>query len=144
MSGRSALFVAVQVAAVAYLLFTGPILPTQALPAVVELLGIAVAVWGIAVLRVRNLNIAPEVRQGGMLVTSGPYHYVRHPMYSGLLLVCLMWIVEAFSWWRLAAWAVLAGDILMKMRYEEGRLLAAFPDYESYRKRTKRLIPFLY
>jgi protein-S-isoprenylcysteine O-methyltransferase Ste14 len=144
MSTRSGFLVLVQLVTIGYLVLTGPVFSSQLEFAIIELLGIFLALWGIVTLRSRNWNIAPEVRQSGKLVTSGPYRFIRHPMYSSLLLVCLMWIIACFSWTRLTAWVALAGDILIKMRYEERLLSHAFPDYESYQKRTKKLIPFVY
>jgi len=108
------------------------------------LAGIGLLFWAVASLRLRNLQAAPEVKKGAVMVSNGPYRFVRHPMYTSGLLICLLWVIGDFTWLRLAAWIVLLTDLLAKMRYEESLLLKAYPDYEEYQHKTRRLLPFIY
>jgi protein-S-isoprenylcysteine O-methyltransferase Ste14 len=65
-------------------------------------------------------------------------------MYSAVLLIALALVLGRLSVARVAVWALLLGVLLVKLDYEETLLARRFPEYTAYRKRTKRLIPFVY
>jgi protein-S-isoprenylcysteine O-methyltransferase Ste14 len=76
------------------------------------------------------------------LVTSGPYHLVRHPIYSGILVAGIGTAV-AVSWWWSAAVALAGVYFLYSARVEERYLADQFPDtYPTYKRSTKMLLPF--
>jgi protein-S-isoprenylcysteine O-methyltransferase Ste14 len=78
------------------------------------------------------------------LVTSGPYHLVRHPIYSGILVAGAGTSV-ALSWMWLVA-VVLAGIyFIYSATVEERQLTKQFPDtYSAYKRSTKMLVPFVF
>ena len=78
------------------------------------------------------------------LVTSGPYHLVRHPIYSGIL-VAGVGTGVALSWVWLTA-VVLAGIYFVYFAVvEEHYLTEQFPDtYPAYKRSTKMLVPFIF
>ena len=78
------------------------------------------------------------------LVTSGPYHLVRHPIYSGILLAGIGTAV-ALSWLWLAA-VVLAGAYFVYAATVEERFMTEqFPDaYPEYKRSSKMLVPFVF
>lgn len=94
----------------------------------------------------RNWSITLEIREQHRLVSSGPYAFVRHPMYTSFL---LMGLGQAFL---LANWvAGLAGLIgfavlfFLRVSKEERMMLENFgPQYRTYMERTKRIIPYIY
>jgi protein-S-isoprenylcysteine O-methyltransferase Ste14 len=78
------------------------------------------------------------------LVTSGPYGFIRHPMYAGLDLVALGWAL-AFGGWPTLLLALLLIVVLDRKAAREERILRArFAAYGAYRTRTRRLVPFIY
>lgn len=87
------------------------------------------------------LRLLPDHR----LVTAGPYHYVRHPMYLGALLA---WtgIPAAFgSPGGLALLLPLYTWIVVRIEVEEKMLASRFgKDFETYRERTRKLVPLFY
>lgn len=86
----------------------------------------------------------PKPAEGAALVEDGPYAVVRHPVYSGGILVAAG-ISLALSPWALAATAVLALLWALKASVEERLLTERYPQYPDYCKRTRfRLIPYLY
>lgn len=109
-----------------------------------QILGLAVGVWAFIAMGIGNLNISPLVRQGAVLVTRGPYRFVRHPMYLAVLLVIWPLIVDQLSLLRVATGFVLTVDLLIKMHFEESLLKKHFSEYEAYMKTTKRLIPAVF
>jgi len=91
-----------------------------------------------------NLTPLPHPKDDASFVASGPYRVVRHPMYGGVILLALGWAfhVEGVLTLGYAALTVLFFDI--KTRREETWLLQRFPEYAAYRRRVRKLIPFIY
>ncbi len=141
---RSYLLVGLQFLCLAALALTGPLVARQPVLLLVEVLGGLLGVWAIAVMRPGRFNVVPDVKPDGRLVQRGPYAYIRHPMYSAVILVATALVLDHVTWLRLAILALLVGDLVVKMRYEEGLLRARFPEYEAYSRRTRRLVPFVY
>lgn len=141
---KSGFLVAAQLLAVAYILFTGPPIAKHPLWGSLELCGLLLMLWSICAMRLRNLRVMPDVAPNAFLVTSGPYRFIRHPIYAGLLLVTCSLVSCYLTANRLAAFSVLLIVLMLKLRYEETLLLARFPEYREYQQRTKRLIPFIY
>lgn len=110
---------------------------------VFEFAGIMLGIWALLVMGWHNLNITPLVKREAHLVTSGPYAFIRHPMYASVLLTFWPLVIEQYSMFRLIAGMVLTGDLIVKMMYEESLLREHFMGYEVYMKATKRLIPFI-
>jgi protein-S-isoprenylcysteine O-methyltransferase Ste14 len=78
------------------------------------------------------------------LVTSGPYHLVRHPIYSGILVAGLGTAV-ALSWVGLIVVALAGVYFVYSATVEERYLTGEFPDmYPAYRRATKMLVPFVF
>jgi protein-S-isoprenylcysteine O-methyltransferase Ste14 len=92
----------------------------------------------------RNLTPMPHPRDGAPLIQTGPYRLVRHPIYSGILFMALGWSVWLQSHVKLGFTLLLFIFFDLKSRREERLLAQIFPEYESYRKRVSRLVPFIY
>jgi protein-S-isoprenylcysteine O-methyltransferase Ste14 len=93
-----------------------------------------------------NSFAAPVVKiqddRGQSVVTSGPYAVVRHPLYAGALLFFIGVPLLLGSFTGLAFVPLLCLILALRIRIEEATLVAALPDYEDYRQRTRfRLIP---
>ncbi len=105
--------------------------------------GGVLAVRGVRDLRT-SLSPFPRPIAGAPLVESGAYRLIRHPIYSGLVLSAIGWGLVTGSIPAL----VLAGLLFLlfagKSRREEAWLIEAHPGYAAYRRRTKRLIPWIY
>ena len=84
----------------------------------------------------RNIQVAPHTKEGAHLVQSGIYRMVRHPIYSGIALCVVgLWLREPTLAAAIAGVVVIA-FLGVKRRVEERFLLAAYPEYGEYRKRT--------
>jgi protein-S-isoprenylcysteine O-methyltransferase Ste14 len=104
--------------------------------------GIALAVWARLNLG-RNWGMPMTQRAEPELVTSGPYRFVRHPIYSGLL-TAMLGTALVNNLLGLIVVAVLVGYFYYCGRVEERNLVTTFPQaYPEYRSRTKMIIPFL-
>jgi len=113
------------------------------LGAVLMVTGGALLGTGIVRLR-RSLTPLPYPRDGAELIQTGPYALVRHPMYAGGLVLALGWALLVHSWLTLAYVAVFFVFADIKSRREEHWLTEKFPAYAAYRKRVRKLIPFVY
>jgi protein-S-isoprenylcysteine O-methyltransferase Ste14 len=104
--------------------------------------GVGLAIWARIHLG-RNWGVPMSRRVEPELITSGPYRYVRHPIYSGLILAILGTALTT-SLVGLLLPAALTGYFYYAASVEERNMTAEFPtQYPAYRDRTKRLIPFL-
>jgi protein-S-isoprenylcysteine O-methyltransferase Ste14 len=113
-----------------------------AIGAVLFACGIALAVWARLHLG-RNWGMPMTQRAEPELVTSGPYRFVRHPIYSGLL-TAMLGTALVNNLLGLIVVAVLVGYFYYCGIVEERNLAATFPTaYPEYARRTKMLIPFL-
>ena len=143
-SVRSYVLVGVQFACIVAILVSGPWIALHAWFFTLELLGILLMTWAILSMKLTNMNVFPDVRAGSRLVTGGPYQWIRHPMYTALLMIMLALVCESFSYWRGFCWLLLSVDLVVKLSYEERLLGEAFDDYEAYRLRTWRLVPWIF
>lgn len=109
----------------------------RGLALVFTLAGTLLAFWSVWHLG-RSFSLLPQART---LVTTGPYRYVRHPIYLGGLLITVAEVWLRFSWATVALNLLFVGAQLVRMRYEEMVLAQAFPEYGAYRERTSALIP---
>jgi protein-S-isoprenylcysteine O-methyltransferase Ste14 len=120
-----------------------PGIATQWLGVGLCLAGFGFAIWARMHLG-RNWGMPMSLRQGHELVTSGPYAYVRHPIYTGILLAMLGSAVARSLVWLLLFLLAFA-YFLFSARTEEKMMLAQFPNaYPAYRRRTRMLIPFVF
>jgi protein-S-isoprenylcysteine O-methyltransferase Ste14 len=110
---------------------------------VLFVLGLAFAIWARVHIG-RNWGTPMTQKDDPELVTSGPYHLVRHPIYSGIL-VAGAGTAVALSWVWLVA-VVLAGVYFVySATVEERYLTEQFPDaYPVYKRSTKMLVPFIF
>lgn len=152
---RGEWLVAVQLVLMA-LVFLGPRrLPgwpasTQVLPGWLPVAGTLLMVAGGALMLAALVHLGagltplPYPKDGALLVVSGPYALVRHPMYSGGLLLALGWALHVHGVLTLAYVAVLFAFLDRKSAREEQWLAARFAGYDAYRRRVRKLVPFLY
>jgi protein-S-isoprenylcysteine O-methyltransferase Ste14 len=94
--------------------------------------------------RLGNFNIRPEPKASAQLITSGPYRYIRHPMYSALLLAAAAFVVAENIWLKVGLWIALGLILTAKAAFEEQLMIGKFPAYRAYRESTKRFTPWLW
>lgn len=120
--------------------------------AVVRPVGTVALLAGLAVIvvsgawlqRSRALSALPRPLDRSELVQTGPYRFVRHPIYGGLILAASGVALIRVSLLIAALTVGLAVVLDLKRRREEAWLLERYPEYAAYRTRTKALVPNLY
>jgi protein-S-isoprenylcysteine O-methyltransferase Ste14 len=106
------------------------------------LAGLAFAIWARLHLA-KNWGMPMTRKKDPVLVTSGPYHYVRHPIYAGILIALLGTALATILYW-LAILVVLTAYFTVCALEEEKLMTEQFPQaYPAYKKSTRMLIPFV-
>jgi protein-S-isoprenylcysteine O-methyltransferase Ste14 len=106
-------------------------------------LGLGFAIWARVHIG-RNWGTPMTQKEEPELVTSGPYHLVRHPIYSGIL-VAGVGTAMALSWLWLIAMGLAGLYFLYSATVEERYLTKQFPNsYPAYKQSTKMLVPFIF
>jgi len=133
----------VMVAGLLGLLVTHSLLSRAPVVIAVQVAAFALMVWARATFGRRSFHAAADPTEGG-LVTTGPYRFVRHPIYTA---VCLFVFAGALAHISLLATGlallVLLGAI-GRMLCEERLLVQRYPEYTCYAARTKRMLPLVF
>ena len=116
--------------------------PTGLAGPIVMWAGLVVRIWAIVVLG-QSFRTTVEVDAGQRVVDSGPYRWVRHPSYTGILLLMAGLSLVYGNWPALAVLLVLpAGVLIHRIFVEEAALTEVIGRaYTDYAARTKRLVP---
>ena len=91
-----------------------------------------------------HLTPLPYPSPHGPLHSAGAYGIVRHPMYGGGVILAYGWALLVHGWLTLAYASVLFAFLDFKSKREERWLVEKFPDYPEYRRRVRKLIPFVF
>jgi protein-S-isoprenylcysteine O-methyltransferase Ste14 len=115
--------------------------PVYAAGLALGMAGAALSIYSRAILG-RNWSASVQLKHDHELIQSGPYRFVRHPIYTGFLLLFLGSAIMIGEWRGLISVAIVLVSFLRKLRLEEAWLGRHFgPAYQEYRHRTKALIP---
>ena len=104
-------------------------------------LGVLLTAWSVWAFRQTRIHLTPIVREGGSHIVTGPYRWVRHPMYTSVLLLAAGCVSLDPTVPRIIAAVLLIPALVGKLTVEEELLHRAYPTYADHVKRTKRLVP---
>jgi protein-S-isoprenylcysteine O-methyltransferase Ste14 len=83
--------------------------------------------------------------RGQRVVTSGPYRYIRHPMYAAIILLVSCIAIELGSWWALIPSALIGMLFMIRMALEDRMLQEELIGYKDYARKVRyRLLPGLW
>ena len=106
-------------------------------------LGLFIAIWARATLGA-NWSARVSLKENHELIQRGPYRLVRHPIYSGLLLMIVGTAVLAGQVSGFVALVICLCGFWIKLRQEEALLTKHLPGYAEYMRHTKALVPFIF
>ncbi len=146
MSGKIQSYVLVisQFSCISILILTHHLSYSGILSSSVMVIGIGLGFWAIFAMQKSHLSVMPDYTPGSQFINTGPYRFIRHPMYLAVIIFCTSLIIDEFSFVRSGVLLFLVLTLLIKIEYEEKQLIAGYAEYASYSQKTKKLIPFLY
>jgi len=93
--------------------------------------------------KIGNFNIQPELKKDCQLITSGIYSYIRHPMYTSVIVMMLGILLTNFSFLEGGLFIGLIITLFLKASREEKLWINHHLEYQSYKDKTKFFIPFV-
>ncbi|WP_079735051.1 methyltransferase family protein [Salegentibacter salegens] len=88
-----------------------------------------------------NLSPFPKPKENASLITTGIFKYIRHPIYSGILIFLFFLSLYFASTYKIGITVLLLILFLFKSVYEEEQLWLKYPNYRDYRQHTGRFFP---
>ena len=105
--------------------------------------GLAFAIWARVHLG-KNWSGMPAIREGHTLTRTGPYRFVRHPIYSGIILAFFGTAIGVGYFWTFSCVLLIFVLFVIKFRMEEKFLEEEFgEEYANYKREVKALIPYV-
>jgi len=139
----SVLAFALMVAAILWMYFQRVLLARSIAGMAVQAGAVALMIWARITFGRRSFHAAANPTSGG-LVTSGPYAYVRHPIYAAATYFVWAGAIEHHTAAAVAGAALLTVGAFGRMLAEEHLLAGMYPAYAAYRERTSRVVPFVF
>src|SRR5579862_831164 len=90
----------------------------------------------------RSFHAAANPTAGG-LVNTGPYAYIRHPIYAGAIYWCWAGALDPPGWIAAGFAALVTVGAFLRMYAEEQLLVERYPEYREYQARVRRIIPYV-
>ena len=100
-------------------------------------------IWARITFGWRSYHVVANPTEGG-LVTSGPYRYLRHPIYSAICVFTAAAVAAHWSWATAACGVFVFGCTVLRIYCEETLVAARYPEYRHYATTTWRMIPYVY
>lgn len=110
--------------------------------AVISITGFLIILIAIIQLN-KNLTPFPTPKDGGSLIKTGLYKYIRHPIYTGIFLATIGLGFYNNSLWQICIALTLLILFYFKSSYEESLLIEKYEEYKKYKESTNRFFPFL-
>ena len=111
---------------------------------IVIVIGLIIGILALKINKLDNFNITPYLKDDCKLITDGIYKYIRHPMYSSVIVSMAGVLILYYNTTDLVLYIILVINMLVKMYYEEYLWKNRTSKYRSYCKNTKKLIPFIF
>jgi protein-S-isoprenylcysteine O-methyltransferase Ste14 len=139
----SVLGLVVMIIALVGLYEVGVLFSAQPIAIALQVIAVALMVWARVTFGRRSFHAAANPTTGG-LVTTGPYRYIRHPIYTAACLFGWGGIVVHWSLVSFALGVLLFLGGLARLVCEEQLVKQTYPEYLEYSKVTKRMIPYVF
>lgn len=133
----------IAVLGLAFLIYNKYIISKNPAIIIVQLLSFCLMIWARITFKSRSFHLTANTTKGG-LVTSGPYRWLRHPIYAAVIYFGWACLIAFPKIETLIAVIFITGGLFIRMLLEEKALNTTYPEYAEYSKRAKRLFPFVY
>ena len=109
----------------------------------VQVLSGLLMIWARIKFGRRSFHVSADPTEGG-LITSGPYNYLRHPIYAAVLYFIWAGVLSHLSLLNSLLGLLVTVGLFIRIFAEERLVAERYPEYMEYSKRTKRIIPFVF
>ena len=110
---------------------------------IIFLVGAGIGIWAVNHHKKGNFNIQPKLKEGCQLVTTGAYNYIRHPMYTSVLLMMFAVLVSTSTLLEFLFFIALVIVLVLKAKREELLWCGHDEAYLAYKEHTKLFIPYI-
>ena len=139
----SLLGLVIMVVAIIGLYEIGVLFSANPIAITLQVLAVALLIWARISFGLRSFHPAANPTAGG-LITTGPYQYIRHPIYTAACLFGWAGVVVHWSLAGVAFGVLLFLGGLIRMLAEEYLVTQRYPEYGAYSKVTKRMLPYVF
>jgi protein-S-isoprenylcysteine O-methyltransferase Ste14 len=122
---------------------TGNLISTSPVVIAVQVVALLLFLWARLTFGWRSYHVVANPTAGG-LVTSGPYRYIRHPIYAAMSVFSGAGMVAHWSWTSGLLGGLVVGSALLRIFCEEVLVTARYPEYRQYAATTWRMIPYVF
>ncbi|MEI6124797.1 MAG: isoprenylcysteine carboxylmethyltransferase family protein [Bacteroidota bacterium] len=133
----------IAVLAVVFLIEKNYVISKNPITISIQVLSVGLMIWARITFKRRSFHAAANPTEG-KLVTNGPYRWLRHPIYAALIYFFWASVISYPFIETIIGAIVITAALFVRMILEEKALTKAYDDYAEYKKRTKRLIPYLF
>jgi protein-S-isoprenylcysteine O-methyltransferase Ste14 len=125
------------------LVVVGSLFSSSPVAIAIQLGAVALSVWARLAFGMRSFHVAADPTEGG-IVRSGPYRFIRHPIYAAVCLLGWAGVLAHRTLGGIGLALVLTGGAVIRILCEERLLILRHREYRDYARTTKRLVPFLF
>jgi protein-S-isoprenylcysteine O-methyltransferase Ste14 len=108
----------------------------------VQVLAVLLMLWARVTFGRRSFHATADTTEGG-LITTGPYHYLRHPIYAAIIYFLWAGIFSHLSFLNVLLGLVATVGLFIRIFAEERLVVERYPSYIEYAAHTKRIIPYV-
>jgi protein-S-isoprenylcysteine O-methyltransferase Ste14 len=128
------------VACGAWMWSTGSLLANGPVTIAVQVAAVLLMIWALLTFKLRSFHASADPTSGG-IVTTGPYRFIRHPIYAAVFYFLFAGAAAHPGVQGLSAAVLAAVMLFIRMRSEEILLIQRYPEYGPYAARTSRILP---
>jgi protein-S-isoprenylcysteine O-methyltransferase Ste14 len=132
----------VGILAIMLLIMRDSILAVGFVAIIVQVLAVLLMLWARITFGLRSFHASANPTEGG-LITSGPYHYLRHPIYAAIMYFLWTGILSHWSFSNVILGLAATVGLFIRIFVEERLVTERYPSYKEYAKHTKRIIPYV-
>jgi len=122
---------------------TGNLFSSSAWVIAVQVVAALLPLWARLAFGRRSFHVAANPTEGGS-VTSGPYRYIRHPIYTAFSLFSVAGVAAHWSWVSGLLGTLVVACALLRIYCEEVLVTARYPEYRQYAATTWRMVPYIF
>lgn len=144
MNGKELLYLQIFFILVLFYFGSTEVIISNPILLIIFIVAMILGLWAFYNMGSKTYSPFPHPRQGGKLTQEGAYKFIRHPMYTAVIMLGLTLFLSAPSFTSFLVFLMLVGVLHIKVDLEEELLSKMHKGYKDYAQKTKKFIPFIY